>query len=97
MTNKRRHTFSVFRAQEQYIDELLAAQDRELNELRKEPEEQTEHPDYQKRAQFAQEEMTFREKLQLIGGAVGAGLVIAGVFLAAFALLILFCIHVWFA
>ena len=97
MTNKRRHTFSVFRAQEQYIDELLDAQERELAELRKEPEEQAEHPDYQKRAQIAREELTFREKLQLIGGAVGAGLVIVAVFLIAFALLILFCIHVWFA
>ena len=97
MINKKRHTFSVFRAQEQYIDELLAVQERELEELRKEPEEQNEKPDYYKRAQLAQEEMTFGEKLHLIGGAVGAGLVIAGVFLAAFALLILFCSHVWFA
>ncbi len=97
MTNKNRHTFSVFRAQEQYIDELLSAQERELAELRKEPEEQVESPDYRKRAQIAREELTFGEKLQLIGGAVGAGLVVVGVFLAVFALLILFCIYVWFA
>lgn len=97
MTNKRRHTFSVFRAQEQYIDELLEAQERELSELRKEPEEQAEHPDYQKRAQIAQEELTFSEKLQLIGGAVGAGLVVVAIILAVFALLILFCTHIWFA
>lgn len=97
MMNKRRHTFSVFRAQEQYIDELLEAQERELQELRKEPEDQVEHPDYQKRAQIAQEELSITEKFQLIGGAVGAGLLIVVIILAVFALLILFCTHVWFA
>ena len=94
---KHRHDFSVFRAQEQYIDELLETHERELKELRKEPEDQVGHPDYRKRAQIAQEELSFREKLQLIGGAVGAGLLIVAIILAVFALLILFCTHVWFA
>ena len=33
---------------------------------------------------------------EIVKGAVKAGLVIAGVFLVAAALFILFCIHVWF-
>ena len=33
---------------------------------------------------------------EIVKGAVKAGLVIAGVFLVAAALVILFCVHVWF-
>ena len=95
MTNKRRPFF--YSAQDQYVDEVLAAKERELEELRKEPKDQVESPDYEQRAQVAEEELSFSEKLHLIGGAVGAGLVVALIFLIAFALFILFCINVWFA
>lgn len=95
MTNKRKPFF--YSARDQYIDEVLEAQKRELEELRKEPEDQVDSPDYVQRAQMAEEELSFSEKLHLIGGAVGAGLAVAAVFLIAFALFILFCIHVWFA
>ena len=41
-------------------------------------------------------DMTGKETREIIKGAVKAGLVIAGVFLVAAFLFILFCIHVWF-
>lgn len=95
MTNKKRPFF--YSAQDQYIDQVLEAQKRELEELRKEPEDQVDSPDYVKRAQIAEEELSVSERLHLIGGAVGAGLVVALIFLAAFALFILFCTNLWLA
>ncbi len=95
MTNKRRPFF--YSAQDQYIDQVLEAQRKELEELRKEPTEQVDLPDYVQRAQIAEEELSLSEKLRLIGGAIGAGLVVVAIFLIAFALFILFCIKVWFA
>ena len=95
MTNKRRPFF--YSAQDQYIDQVLDAQRKELEELRKEPTEQVDLPDYVQRAQIAEEELSLSEKLRLIGGAIGAGLVVVAIFLIAFALFILFCIKVWFA
>lgn len=95
MTNKRRPFF--YSAQDQYIDQVLEAQKKELEELRKEPKDQVDSPDYVQRAQIAEEELSFSEKLHLIGGAVGAGLVIVAIFLVVFALFILFCTNVWFA
>ena len=95
MTNKRRPFF--YSAQDQYIDQVLEAQRKELQELRKEPTEQVDSPDYVQRAQIAEEELSFSEKLHLIGGAIGAGLAVAAIFLVAFALFILFCTKVWFA
>ena len=94
MTNRRKPFF--YSAQDQYIDQVLEAQKRELEELRKEPKDQVDSPDYVQRAQIAEEELSFKEKLHLIGGAVAAGFVIVAIFLAAFALLILFCTNVWF-
>ena len=96
MTNNKR-PFSIFSAQDRYVDEVLEAQKRELEELRKEPEDQVDSPNYVKRAQVAEEELSFSERLHLIGGAVGAGLVIALIFLGAFALFILFCTNLWLA
>ncbi len=96
MTNKRR-PFSIYSAQDRYIDEVLEAQQKELAELRKEPRDQIDSPDYVQRAQIAEEELSFSEKARLIGGAVAAGLVIAAIFLIAFALFIFFCTNVWFA
>lgn len=95
MTNRRKPFF--YSAQDQYIDQVLEAQRKELEELRKEPTEQVDSPDYVRRAQIAEEELAFSEKLRLIGGAIGAGLVVVAIFLIAFALLILFCTKVWFA
>lgn len=95
MTNRRKPFF--YSAQDQYIDQVLEAQRKELEELRKEPTEQVDSPDYVQRAQIAEEELSFSEKLHLIGGAIGAGLVVVAIFLVAFALFILFCTNVWFA
>lgn len=88
---------SLYNARDRYIEELLEAQKRELEELRKEPEEQQENPNYQKRAELMQEELSFREKLSLMGGAVAAGLVVAGIFIVAAFFFILFCTKVWLA
>ena len=88
---------SFFNARNRYVDELLAAQQRELEELRKEPEEQQENPNYKQRAEMMQEELSFRDKLSLMGGAVAAGLLVAGVFIVAAFLFLLFCTKVWLA
>ncbi len=88
---------SFFNARDRYVDELLAAQQRELEELRKEPEEQLDSPDYKQRAEMMQEELSLKEKLSLMGGAVAAGLVIAGVFIVALFIFLLFCTKVWLA
>lgn len=88
---------SFFDARDRYVDELLAAQQRELEELRKEPQERQENPDYKQRAEMMQEELSFKEKLSLMGGAVAAGLVIAGIFIVAAFLFLLFCTKVWLA
>ncbi len=96
MTNNKR-PFSIYSTRDRYIDEVLEAQQRELAELRKEPKDQIDSPDYVQRAQIAEEELSFSEKAHLIGGAVAAGLVIVAIFLIVFALLILFCTNVWFA
>lgn len=88
---------SLYGARDRYIDELLDAQKRELEELRKEPEDQRENPNYQQRAEMMQEEISFREKLGLMGGAVAAGLVVAGVFIVAAFFFLLFCTKIWLA
>ena len=41
-------------------------------------------------------DLSSKETREIIKGAVKAGLVIAGVFLVAAAIFILFCVHVWF-
>jgi len=41
-------------------------------------------------------DLSAKETREIVKGAVKAGLIIAGVFLVAAALFILFCIHVWF-
>ena len=41
-------------------------------------------------------DLSAQDTREIVKGAVKAGLLIAGVFLVAAALLILFCIHIWF-
>ncbi len=91
---KKRHGMSLFSSRDQYIEELLDAQERELAELRKEPEEQSENLDAQRQQQM-QNDLTFGERLRLIWGATAAGLLVAGVFIAIFFLVLLFCTKVW--
>lgn len=94
---KRKHGFSLFHAADHYIDELLEAQERELAELRKEPQEQEDSLNEKQRAALRQENLTPKEKFMWIGGAVAAGLLIAGIFIVACFLFLLFCTKIWFA
>lgn len=93
----RKHSrLSLFYSRDRYIEELLEVQERELKELQKEPDDRQENLDEARRAYMAQDELSFKERLSLIAGAVGAGLFIAGIFIFAMFLFILFCINVWF-
>lgn len=53
-------------------------------------EEEEENPSY-----MTEPKLTFSESLHYMLGAVSAGLVIAGVFLLAAFMFILFCVKVW--
>ena len=86
---------NIYGNRDRYIDEILEAQQRELEELRKEPEDQKDNPDYIPRFEPEPEKYTAKETLLLVGGAVGSGLLIAGIFLLAGFLFILFCTQVW--
>lgn len=87
---------NIYSNRDRYIDEILEAQKRELEELRKEPEDQKDNPDYVPRFEPEPQKYTAKETLYIIGGAVGSGLLIAGVFIVAMFLFILFCTQVWF-
>jgi len=93
---RRRNNLSFFRGRDQYIDDLLEAQERQMRELRNEPLEEEAELEAKRRAHMQQDQLDFGEKMSLIGGAVGAGLVVAGVFIVAFFLFLLFCTKVWF-
>lgn len=93
---RRKNNLSLFRARDQYIEELLEAQKRQLREFNKEPIDEEEELEARRRANMYRDELSFGEKMSLIGGAVGAGLVIAGIFIIAFFLFLLFCTKVWF-
>lgn len=87
---------NIYSNRDRYIDEMLEAQKRELEELRKEPEDQRENPDYIPRFEPEPERYTLKESLYMIGGAVGSGLLIAGIFLVGAFLFLLFCTQIWF-
>lgn len=79
---------------DRYVDELLANQEKELAELRKDPVEREKE---QQQALYQQEEvMTKQETRRMIISATVSGLVIGVVFLGIMFLFILFCINVWF-
>lgn len=87
---------NIYSHRDQYIDEVLEAQQRELEELRKTPEEREEEEEA--RAASRNEEpikYTFKETLLIVGGAVASGLLIAGILLLGIFLFILFCTQVW--
>ena len=86
----------LFSSRDQYIEELLDAQERELAELQKDPEEQRENLDEQRQQQM-QMELSVGERLRIIWGAVAAGLLVAGIFIVLFFLFLLFCTKVWMA
>lgn len=87
---------NIYSNRNRYIDEILEAQKRELEELRKEPEDQKDNPDYVPRFEPEPQKYTTKETLYMIGGAVASGLLIAGVFIVAGFLFILFCTQIWF-
>ena len=86
----------LFSSRDQVIEELLDAQERELAELQKDPEEQRENLDEQRQQQM-QMELSVGERLRIIWGAVAAGLLVAGIFIVLFFLFLLFCTKVWMA
>lgn len=87
---------NIYSNRDRYIDEMLEAQKRELEELRKEPEDQRENPDYIPRFEPEPQRYTAEEIRYMVGGAVGSGLLIAGIFLVAAFLFLLFCTQIWF-
>ena len=84
---------SLYSHRDQYIDDVLEAQQRELEELRKDPEEREEE---ERRNQYREpERYTTKETLLIMGGAVGSGLLIACIFIGAMLLFLLFATQVW--
>lgn len=84
---------SLYSHRDQYIDDVLEAQQRELEELRKDPEEREEE---EIRGQHREpERYTTKETLLIMGGAVGSGLLIASIFIIAMLLFLLFCTLIW--
>lgn len=59
------------------------------------PEYQEELEEHRQQHRIQQEELTGEQKVHFIAGAVGAGLLIAGVFVVVFFLFLLFCTKVW--
>lgn len=86
---------SIYSNRDRYIDEMLEAQQRELEELRKEPEDQKDNPDYIPRFEPEPQRYTAKETLYIIWGAVGSGLLIAGIFIVGAFLFLLFCTQIW--
>ena len=87
---------NIYSNRDRYIDEMLEAQKRELEELRKEPEDQKENPDYIPRFEPEPPSYTAEERKYIIRGALGSSLLIAGVYIVAIFLFILFCTQIWF-
>ena len=84
---------NIYSHRDHYIDDVLEAQQRELEELRKDPEEREEEE--VRNCYREPERYTLKETLLIVGGAVGSGLVIAGIFLLAMFLFLLFCTQIW--
>lgn len=80
---------------DRYVDELLANQEKELAELRKEPAER--EKEHQQELYQQEEMLTKQETRRMIVSATAAGLVIGFVFLGIMFLFLMFCINVWFA
>lgn len=85
---------SFFDGRDQYVDEMLEAGRRELEELQLEPEERKDRLERQERIQN-KPQMSFGERFHALLGAVMAGLVIAGIFILAMFLFLLFATKVW--
>ena len=86
---------NIYSNRDRYIDEMLEAQKRELEELRKEPEDQKDNPDYIPRYEPEPTQFTKEETKYIVRGAVGSALLIAGIFIFGAFLFILFCSHIW--
>ncbi len=95
MTRKRKGGF-FFDGRDQYVDEILEAGRRELEELRLEPDERKARQERESRKQ-AQEQISAADRLHAILGAVMAGLIIAGIFILGMFLFLLFATRVWLA
>lgn len=96
MQTSKRPRHSIFHSSDQYIDEILAVQERQLEELQKDPETREQEELMEKRKEMLQSELTPGEKAGIVGGAVAAGLVVAGIFVLVMFLFLLFCTKVWF-
>ena len=84
---------SLYNLRDQYIDDVLEAQQRELEELRKDPDEREEE---EIKNQYREpERYTIKETLLIMGGAVGSGLLIASIFIGTMFLFLLFATQVW--
>lgn len=96
---------------DRYIEEVIEAQERELEELRKKRAENSKKPPQEPMSGFPEEELpvaeqtepdwpkeelTARETRGVIGQALLAGLLVGGIFLGAMLLFLLFCVNVWF-
>ena len=96
MQTNKRSGFRIFRAQDSYVDEILAAQERQLEELQKDPETRTQEELMEKRREMMKQEIPLGDRIRIAGGAVAAGLVVAGIFVLVFFLFLLLCTKVWF-
>lgn len=96
MQTNKRSGFNIFHAQDRYVDEILAAQERELKDLQKDPETRAQEELMEKRKEMLHQELSASEKAGLVGGAVAAGLMVAGIFVLVIFLFLLFCTKIWF-
>ena len=96
MRTNKRSSFRIFQSQDRYVDEILAAQERELSDLQKDPETRAQEELMEKRKEQLRQDISAGEKLSIVGGAVAAGLVVAGIFILVFFIFLLLCTKVWF-
>ena len=96
MRTNKRSGLNIFHAQDRYVDEILAAQERQLEELQKDPETRAQEELLEKRKEMLNQELSASEKAGLVGGAVAAGLIVAGIFVLVMFLFLLFCTKIWF-
>ncbi len=90
-----RWQFGGFNSKDRYVEELLANQEKELAELRKEPEER--EKEQQENPYLPEETLTKQETRRMIVSATAAGLVIGFIFIGVMFLFLMFCINVWFS